>query len=450
MSKQQRLVLVVSILASFVAFLDSSVVNVALPTITKQLGGGLAGQQWVVDAYLISLGSLILIAGSFSDLFGRKKVLTVGIAGFGITSLLCAIAPTDLFLIISRGLQGFAGALLVPSSLALIISTFKGPAQSKAIGTWTGWTGIAFLVGPLLGGFLVQTATWRLIFVINILPILITLILMKSFKEPEETKSKVKIDLIGAIFCIIGLGGSVFALIEYPNYSWTNPLIYLPLIIGLVFLFIFVWYESRIKNPMLPLGLFKIRNFLFGNLATIAIYAGLSVATFMIVIFIQQIGGYSPIDAGLSLVPVTLIMFVFSPRFGALSGKFGPRLFMTLGPIVASVGFLMMLRVNEPLNYWTEILPAVIVFGFGLSMTVAPLTSAVLGAVKSSQAGISSAVNNAVSRIAGLVAIASLGLIVGKVLTLRGFHHGVLFMAILLIIGGAISFLGIRNSVKVN
>ncbi len=234
MSKQQRLVLFISILASFVAFLDGSVVNVALPAIVHELGGGLSVQQWVVDAYMITLGSLMLIAGSLSDLFGRKKILWLGLLAFGVTSLLCAIAPNASFLIVSRGLQGIAGALLVPSSLALIISAFSGRAQGKAIGTWTAWTGIAFVVGPLLGGLLVDISSWRFIFAINVLPIAVTSWFLARLEQPEAVRARTKIDWLGTFLCVIGLGGPVYALIEQPHYGWQNPLVYLSLIVGVI------------------------------------------------------------------------------------------------------------------------------------------------------------------------------------------------------------------------
>lgn len=449
MTKSQRLVLVVSILASFVAFLDSSVINVALPAITQDLGGGLAIQQWIVDSYLITLGALILIAGSLSDLFGRKKILSAGLVGFAITSILCAIAPTSAFLIVSRALQGIAGALLVPSSLAMIISAFSGKAQGKAIGTWTAWTGIAFIIGPLLGGVLVDSSSWRLIFAINIIPVAITLWFIRSLNISQEIVKGSKIDTRGAVLCTIGLGGPVYALIEQSHYGWASPLIYLPLIIGILALIMFIRHEAKVPQPMLPLELFKIRNFWVGNLATVAIYAGLSVAIFLIAVFVQQVGNYSALEAGLALVPVTIIMFVLSPKFGALSGKYGPRLFMGLGPIVIGLGFLALLRVDESVNYVSQILPAIIIIGLGLSTTVAPLTSAVLGSIDSKNAGIGSAVNNAVSRIAGLIAIAFLGVIIGPTVTLSGFHTGAVTMAILLTIGGVISVIGISNAKRV-
>ena len=445
MTKQQRLVLWISILASFVAFLDGSVINVALPAITAEFNSGLSVQQWVVDAYLITLGSLILVAGSLSDLFGRKRILELGLIGFAITSILCAVAPTSEFLIVSRGLQGIAGALLVPSSLALIISTFKGQAPRKAIGSWTAWTGISFIIGPLVGGLLVDAGSWRLIFAINIIPILVTLWLMRKLEIPEKTRSGTKLDVYGALLCAIGLGGTVYALIEQPNYGWSSPLIFIPLIIGLLSLAVFFWHERRTRHPMLPLGLFSVRNFAIGNLATLAIYAGLSLGTFIIAIFVQQVGGYSATEAGLALIPITLIMFFLSSRFGALAGKYGPRLFMALGPILGAIGFLAMLWVDSSVSYWA-LLPGIVIFGVGLSITVAPLTSAILGAIDDAQAGIGSAINNAVARIAGLLAIAAIGPIIGAQLDLDGFYRAVMVTAGLLLAGGIVSAIGIVNA----
>jgi EmrB/QacA subfamily drug resistance transporter len=444
MTKQQRLVLIVSILASFVAFLDGSVVNVALPAISRAMGGGLSIQQWVVDAYLLTLGSLILIAGSLSDILGRKRILQWGLIGFGAASILCAIAPTSEILILGRALQGAAGALLVPSSLAIIIATFSGPAQGKAIGSWTAWTGISFIIGPLVGGLLVDMGSWRLVFAINILPIALTLWLMRDMKIAGDGEHKGVIDWIGAFLCAVGLGATVYGLIEQPRYGWGAPVILLSIIAGLVLLAIFVWYEGRTKSPMLPLELFKIRNFLVGNLATVAIYGALSVATFVLIVFIQQVGHFSAIEAGMSLLPITIIMFFLSSKFGALAGKYGPRWFMAGGPIVAACGFLLMLSVNSDINYWTQILPGVLLFGLGLSMTVAPLTSAVLGSIRPERAGIGSAINNAIARIAGLVAVAGIGLVVGN-LDLAGFHRGIILMAVLLFGAGIISAIGIRT-----
>lgn len=447
MNKSQKLVLWVAILASFVAFLDGSVVNVALPAISGELGGGLATQQWVVDAYLITLGSFILVAGSFSDLFGRRKVLAAGSVGFGVASVICAIAPTATLLVTARALQGIAGALLVPSSLALIISAFSGAEQAKAIGRWTAWTGMAFLVAPLLGGFLVDTSSWRWVFAINVVPIAVVLWLVRKLRLPEQIREDTKLDIYGAILCAIGLGLPVYALIEQPKYGWDAPMIYVSLLVGMAALAVFLWHEARSKSPMLPLGLFKIRNFGIGNIATFFIYAGLGSATFLLAVFLQQVAGYSALAAGLALLPITLLMFFLSSRFGALSGKFGPRVFMASGPIIAGVSTLLFQMADASANYVMQILPGVILFGIGLSVTVAPLTAAILGAVSAKQAGIGSAVNNAVARIAGLLAVAAVGLLSGTTLTLGGFHDGMLLTAALLIIGGIVSAIGIRNTV---
>jgi EmrB/QacA subfamily drug resistance transporter len=443
MTKTQRIVLIVSILASFVAFLDGSVVNVALPAISRTLGGGLVTQQWVVDAYLITLGSLILLAGSLSDLFGRKRILTIGLIGFGAASIMCSLAPSSTFLVVSRALQGVAGALLVPSSLALIMSTFKGSGEGKAIGQWTAWTGIAFIIGPLLGGFLVDTASWRWVFAINILPIAVCLGLFSSIKSPAPTKAA-KLDIWGATLCSAGLIGVVFSLIEQPHYGWairTAP----PLAVGAVCLMVFIVYESKVKNAMLPLSLFKVRNFSMGNVATFMIYGGLSLASFIIVIFLQQVGHFSAFNAGMALLPVTLCMFFLSSRFGQLASKYGPRLFMTAGPLFAGLGYMLMLGVSSDINYWTQLFPGVLLFAVGLSMTVAPLTAAILGDIDGARSGIASAVNNAVARIAGLIAVAFVGVITGAHLNVQGVHKVIEVVAVLFILGSIISWLGIRN-----
>jgi EmrB/QacA subfamily drug resistance transporter len=445
MTPQQKLVVLTSILASFVAFLDGSIINVALPAISRDLGGGLSVQQWIVDAYLLSLGALILLAGSLSDLFGRRRILTIGLVGFGVTSVLCAIAPSALFLIIARGLQGMAGALIVPSSLALIMSTFSGHAQGRAIGIWTGWTGVAFVVGPLLGGFLVDTGSWRLIFAINILPIIITLLCVKLLQAEKHITMHPAIDVTGAILGIAGLAGPVYALIQQPHYGWTNPQVIAPLIVGLLALLMFILHERRTKEPMMPLDLFQNRNFAIGNIATVMIYAGLSLATFLLTVYLQQVAGYSAIAAGAALLPITVLMFFLSGRAGTLASKFGPRLFMTAGPIIAGLGFFTMLRTQVQTQYWTQLFPGIIIFGLGLSLTVAPLTSAILGSIAKQRAGIGSAINNAVSRIAGLIAIALVGVVTGPQLDLAGFKRGLIVMALLLIIGGLVSAAGIRN-----
>ena len=448
MTRQQRLVLIIAVLASFVAFLDSSVINVALPAISKELGGGLSTQQWVVDAYLITLSSLILLAGSFSDVFGRIVILRVGLIAFGISSLLIAVSPSAEFLIILRGVQGIAGALLVPSSLALIISTFRDAAQSKAIGLWTAWTSASFLAGPILGGLFVDYLSWRWVFVINVIPIGIALWMLIILKQKDVRDRGVKIDYLGAVLGVVGLGGPVFALIEQGNYGWGSPAIYLPFGIGILSLVAFVLWERRAKQPMLPLGIFSTRNFAWGNISTVFVYAALSLGGFIVVVFLQQVAGFPATLAALAFLPVSLGNVFLSGVFGTLSGKYGPRLFMTLGPIIGGIGYLLFLTMGEDVNYWTQVLPGVIVFSVGLSMTVAPLTAAILGSIPAAQAGIGSAVNNAVARVAGLIATAMIGVIIAGTLDVAGFHRVILVTAALLILGGVISFVGIRNLAK--
>ncbi len=449
MTKQQRLVLVISILASFVGAVDGFIVNVALPTISRDLGGGLLTQQWVVDAYLITLGACILIAGSLSDMFGRKRILSIGLLWFGIASIGCALAPTATILIVARGLQGIAGALLVPSSLAMIISSFSGPAQGKAIGTWTAWFSMAAVVGPILGGVIIAVTSWRWIFAINVLPITINIWLLRKLEVPERIKSDTKVDVIGAVLCIFALAGPVFALIEQPHYGWGEPIVMLPLVIGLMITGFFIYYESRRRDPMLPLSLFKVRNFSVGNVATAAIYGGLSMMTFVLVIFLQQVAGYSALQASVVTLPVTFVMFFLSSRAGALAGKFGPRLFMTVGPLLIGVGFLLIMSTQKQVSYVTQLLPGVLLFALGLATTVAPLTSTVLSDIDKRHAGVASAVNNAISRIAGLITVAIVGVIIGKQLNVLSFHRVLMYAACLVIVGGIVSGFGIRNHVKI-
>jgi EmrB/QacA subfamily drug resistance transporter len=343
-------------------------------------------------------------------LFGRKKVFATGLIGFGLASILCAIAPNNTFLIVVRAVQGIAGALLVPSSLALISTYIRGESFSRAIGLWTAWTGAAFVVGPLVGGFLTDTFSWRLIFALNILPIALTLFLMTRMDKEETRHSTTKVDIWGGVLCALGLAGIVYGLTEQPEKTWTNPLVWGAIVAGTILLILFFWREKRTKEPMLPLELFRKQNFAVGNVATLLVYAGLSAMTLLLVLYLQQVAGFSALYGGLSLLPVTLIMFFLSPRFGEYSKKYGPRWFMALGPIIAAAGLLYIgLIVKTETNYWTQVLPGIIIFGLGLATTVAPLTAAILGDVDSSRSGIASAVNNAVSRIAGLLAIAAIG-----------------------------------------
>ena len=444
MNRKSR-VLVLAIVVAFVAFLDGAVINVALPAIREELGGGLIVQQWVVDGYLITLGALILTAGSLSDSFGRQRIMSIGLYGFGLASLACAIAPSGLLLVIARVVQGGAGALLVPSSLALIIATFPRAEQGKAIGTWTAWTTAAFLGGPLLGGLLVDYANWRWVFAINVIPIVAALILLRGLGAEEKPAHRAKVDYLGAGLGILGLGGPVFGLIEQSRLGWESPGVWLPIVIGAISFALFLWWERRTPEPMVPLGMFAVRNFGFGNLATLFIYGALGFGGFVLGVFVQEVGEYPATLAGLVSLPSGLLLILLSPRFGALSSRFGPRIFMTTGPLVLAAGYLYLLFVTEDVSYWPQLFPAIMLMGIGIAITVAPLTSATLGAVEQSRAGIGSAINNAVARIAGLIAVACTGLIVGRQLDLEGFHRAVVVCAVLLAIGGLVSFAGIRT-----
>lgn len=413
MSRAQRLTLVATILGSTVVFLDSTVVNVALPAIADGLDAGLAGQQWVVEAYMLTLVSLLLVGGSLGDQFGRRRMFVFGLIAFGATSALCAIAPTVEFLIAARALQGIAGALLVPGSLAIVAATFEGAERGKAVGTWTAWTGIATVIGPAGGGALIGLTSWRAIFWVNLPLIAGTVALtLHSVEESRDPDAFRGIDWTGIVLSAAGLGGPVFALIEQPTRGWGDPVVWISLIAGIACFVLFVGHEMRARHPMLDLGLFKIRNFAVANLTTLSTYAGLIGGLFFVGLFLQQVAGYSPFEAGLATTPISLILFFLSPRWGKMASGTGPRLPMTLGPIVGGLGLLLMLRIGANADYVTDVLPAILVFGLGLSATVAPLTATVLDSVEERHVGIASGVNNGISRVAGLLAIAVLGAVI--------------------------------------
>ena len=453
-TSRNRLVLVACILGSVIVFVDSTVVNVALPAIEDDLGGGLALQQWVVDAYLLTLGSLLLVGGSLGDLFGARRMFLIGIVGFGITSILCAAAPDGTTLIIARGLQGALGAILTPAGLAVIATTFTGEARGAAIGSWTAWTGIAFVIGPLAGGWLVTNASWRWVFLVNV-PFAIVTAALVAYAVPARAagNERARVDVVGGVLCVLGLGGPVFALIEEPQRGWSDPLILFSLIGGLVLFGLFVLWESRAAQPMLPLRLFARRNFSFANLETLSVYAGLSTLTFFLVLFLQQLAGYTALRSGLALLPITVVMFLLSPRVGRLSMRYGPRWFMGVGPFVAGLALIGVIRLQPGFSYWSELLPSLLVFSIGLSMIVAPLTATVLADAGENDAGIASGVNNAVARVAGLLGIAVVGAAVAgpqNQLDLAGFHLAMWITALLVLAGGIIGIAGVRNRQRMN
>lgn len=413
MSRRQLLTLVATILGSTVVFLDSTVVNVALPAISGDLDAGLAGQQWVVEAYMLTLVALLLVGGSLGDQFGRRRIFVIGLIAFGATSVLCAVSPSTEFLIGARALQGIAGALLVPGSLAIVAATFEGAARGKAVGTWTAWTGIATVVGPAGGGALIEALSWRAIFWVNIPLIAVTVALtLHAVRESRDPEAFRGIDWTGIGLSAAGLGGPVFALIEQPTHGWSDPLVWLPMVAGIACFALFVLREARARHPMLDLSLFRIRNFWVANLTTLTAYAGLIGGLFFIGLFLQQVAGYSPLEAGLATTPISVILFVLSPRFGRIASGVGPRVPMCAGPIVAGVGLILLMRVGADPSYVGDVLPAIVVFGLGLSATVAPLTATVLDSVEERHVGIASGVNNGIARVAGLLAIAVLGAVI--------------------------------------
>jgi len=443
-----RFTLLATILGTSIVFIDSTVVNVALPPIQHDLGGGLAAQQWIVDAYLLTLGSLILIGGSLGDIFGAVRVFSLGVTAFGIASALCALAPTVNTLIVFRGLQGVAGALLTPASLAVITGRFSGIERGAAIGTWTAWSGISTVVGPLLGGWLIEVWSWRVVFLLNIPIATVTLALVLRLPPDEERRSRTTVDVVGGVLGATGLGGIVVGFIEQPARGWGDPLVAGGLAGGAALLASFVAYERVHPQPMLPLRLFRRRNFTVTNIETLAVYGGLSTWGFFLALFLQQLAGYSPFQAGLATLPVTLVLFLISRYSGRLSTRYGPRLFMAAGPLLAGASILWLVRLQAQLDYWRDLVPPLVGFALGLALTVAPLTTTVLSDAGPRDAGVASGVNNAVARVAGLVAIAVVGIAAssgGKGLTTHGFHVAMAITGVLVCIGGAIGAVGIRN-----
>jgi len=446
-----RWVLTAAVLGSGVAFLDGTVVNAALPAIAEDLDADLAGLQWVLTGYLLTLGSLLVIGGSLGDLFGRRRMFVLGLLGFALASLACGVAPSTGTLIGARLVQGVAAAFLVPGSLAMISGSFHPEDRPKAIGAWSGLSGISLAVGPFLGGWLIDDVSWRAIFLIN-LPIVATAVYLTQRHVPEtfDHDADRHVDVVGGALLAGGLAGVVYALIEGPVEGWSGS----PLVIGtlgVASLLAFVVWEARSAHPMVPLSVFRSRQFSGANAATLGVYAALSGAMFLVVVFLQTEQGYSALEAGAAFLPITVFMMLFSQRAGAMAQQMGPRLPMTLGPLVAGAGIALFTLSNADVSYWEGVLPGAIVLGIGLTITVAPLTAAVLAAIDDRHAGIGSAINNAVARIAGLLAVAVLPALAGIAganggLDLSdGFDRAMYIAGGLCALGGVIAWLTIRT-----
>lgn len=447
----QRRMLAAAVLASFVSFLDGSITNIALPAIERDLGGGVVTQEWVVDGYLLTLSAFILLSGAISDSFGRLRVLRIALVAFVATSVLCALAPTAGVLIVARLLQGVAGALLVPGSLGLIIAVFSGSAQAKAIGSWTAWTSVSSLFGPVAGGLLVDSLGWRSVFLVGLIPAAGSMLLLGRSRDEAQEGARAGIDVPAAALAAVGLGLLTVGLIEVGGGAHAvvpiGPAIALGAA-GLLVLGGFLLRNRRSPHPLVPPALFAARNFSAGNATTLFVYGGLGLGFLVLPLYLQQVLHLPASLAALVGLPATVLLILLSGRFGALAGRFGPRRFMTAGPLVAAVGALVWTLTGLGTLQVVVAAAGMVVFGLGIAMTVAPLTSAVLGAVPESESGIGSAVNNAVARVAGLITTACAGLILGGAVDQAGFVRVAAVAAALLVLGGAVSFAGIRDAAR--
>jgi EmrB/QacA subfamily drug resistance transporter len=420
MPSEQRWTLVATILGSGMTFIDATVVNVALPALQTDLHATITDVQWVIEAYALFLGALILVGGSMGDEFGRKRVFLFGVAFFTAASVLCGIASSPRMLIVGRALQGFGAAFLVPGSLAIISATFDDAERGRAIGTWSGFSSITAAIGPVTGGWLIQHLSWRAVFFLNVpLAVVVVVLSLRFMSESRDPSRTSAIDWSGAVITVLGLGGVVFGLIEWPPLGGRHPLVLGTLTGGLCLLLLVPIVERRAENPMLPLHLFRSRPFTLANLLTFLLYAALGVMLFLVPLNLIQVQHYTATAAGAALLPFPLIMFALSRWSGGLVARVGSRLPLAVGPVIAALGFALFARPFIGGSYWTTFCPAVLVLAFGMAVTVAPLTTTVMNAVDSRHAGVASGVNNAVARVAGLVAIAVFGVLLARTFEAR-------------------------------
>ncbi|TWD81248.1 EmrB/QacA subfamily drug resistance transporter [Kribbella amoyensis] len=449
-----RWVLAATALGSGMAFLDGTVVNVALPAMGEDLDADVAGLQWIVNGYMLMLASLILLSGSLGDRFGRRRIFVIGVVWFTVASVICAAAPTLEVMIAGRILQGVGGALLTPGSLAILQTTFAHSDRSKAVGAWSGLTSVAAAVGPFVGGWLVDSGSWRWIFLLNVPIALATvLITLRHVPETRDETMAPKLDITGAVLATVGLGGLTYGLISAGENGFGDPVVIGALLIGVAALVVFVEVERRSSHPMLPPGIFANLRFTGANLVTVVVYGGLGTATFLLVVYLQTVLGYDALTAGASLLPMTLLMLTFSGYTGSLAEKIGPRIPMTAGPLLMGGGFLLMMRIQPGSSYLGAVLPAVVVLGLGLVLTVAPLTATVLSSVEDHHAGIASGVNNAVARSAQLMAVAAIPLAAGitgdvyrdPVAFSNSFDKALMISAVLTVAGAVIAWVTLAS-----
>ena len=455
-SARGRRILAATVLGSGMAFLDATVVNIALPTVGRDFDADLDGLQWTVNAYTLTLAGFLLLGGALGDRYGRRRVFVIGVAWFALASLACAVAPGIAALIAARALQGLGGALLMPGSLALIEASFRPSDRGPAIGAWSGLVGVAGALGPLVGGWLIAAVSWRLIFLIN-LPIAAAVIVIARRHVPEsldpERRAR-RLDLPGALLAALALGGATLALTEGSTRGWDSQVAVTAAAVALIAAVAFLIVEACTADPLVPGRLVRTRQFVAANLVTLVVYAALGTTLFLVPLELQTVLGYSALQAGSALLPLTLVMLLLSARAGRLAARIGPRAPLTAGPLVVALGMVLLARIGPGVAYATAVLPAVVVLALGLSATVAPLTMTVLAAAPVKEAGLASAINNAVARVAGMLAVAVIPLATGlaaaayldPVAVDGGFDQAVLAAAGLAAAGGVVAFLTVRNA----